>query len=120
IEPAVLITDADFRIVYVNAGFTRMFGWTQEEVAGQRPMALLAPHLPATLSEFYRTGLSAGQSLEREDLVVGKLGQRFWIQAVSSPIAGADGQWRYGISVLTDITQTKVYEALQQRVLEAM
>ena len=120
IEPAVLITDADFRIVYVNAGFTRMFGWTQEEVAGQRPMALLAPHLPATLSEFYRTGLSAGQSLEREDLVVGKLGQRFWIQAVSTPIAGADGQWRYGITVLTDITQTKVYEALQQRVLEAM
>ncbi|MEG3001154.1 MAG: GGDEF and EAL domain-containing protein [Comamonas sp.] len=120
IEAAVLITDADFCIVYVNAGFTRMFGWTQEEVVGQRPIALLAPHLPATLSDSYRTGLSVGQSLEREDLVVGKLGQRFWIQAVSTPIAGADGQWRYGITVLTDITQTKVYEALQQRVLEAM
>ena len=120
IEPTVIISDADFRIVYVNAGFTRMFGWTPAEVLGQRPIHLLAPYLPAEVSEQYSAGLNAGQTMKREDLVAGKWGQRFWIQAVSTPIAGADGQWRYGISVLTDITQTKVYEALQQRVLEAM
>ena len=120
IEPTVIISDAEFRIVYVNAGFTRMFGWTPDEVLGQRPINLLAAHLPAEVSEQYSAGLNAGQTMKREDLVAGKWGQRFWIQAVSTPIAGADGQWRYGISVLTDITQTKVYEALQQRVLEAM
>ncbi|MDN9002334.1 hypothetical protein Q0P64_13710, partial [Staphylococcus aureus] len=47
-------------------------------------------------------------------------GQRYWAKVSSNPICDADGGWRYTITVLTDITRSKMHEVLQHRVLEAM
>ncbi|MFL6810258.1 MAG: PAS domain S-box protein, partial [Bradyrhizobium canariense] len=39
---AVLITDTDQNIVYVNAAFTTLFGYTSEEAEGRRARGLIA------------------------------------------------------------------------------
>jgi PAS domain S-box-containing protein len=106
--------------VHVNGGFTRMFGWRTEEVAGRTPIALLAPQMSEAFVNIYRTELRAGQPVGREEIVVGKHGQRYWAKVISNPILDADGRWRYTVSMLTDITRSKMHEALQHRVLEAM
>lgn len=119
-DAAVVISDANSRIIYVNAGFSRMFGWTQPEVLGREPIALLAPQLPQTFAEDYRDGLRAGRAVGREEIVSGREGQRYWAKVISNPVAGPDGAWQYTVTLLTDITRAKMHEALQHRVLEAM
>lgn len=119
-DAAVLISDGNSRTVYVNAGFSRMLGWQTEEVLGRAPVGLLAPQLPPEYASQYSAALRAGQSLEREEIVVGKAGQRYWAKVISNPVIDADGSWRYTVTMLTDITRAKMHEALQHRVLEAM
>lgn len=119
-DAAVLISDGSSRIIYVNAGFSRMLGWQTEEVIGMAPVALLAPQLSADYASAYSAALRAGQSVEREEIVIGKAGQRYWAKVISNPVIEADGSWCYTVTMLTDITRAKMHEALQHRVLEAM
>lgn len=119
-DSAVLISDAESCIVYVNAGFSRMFGWTPEQAIGQAPIALLAPQLSQQFVDEYRAALRAGCAVGREEIVSGQQGQRYWAKVISNPVMGPDGQWRYTVTILTDITRAKMHEALQHQVLEAM
>lgn len=119
-DAALIISDKDSRILHVNRGFTRLFGWQNEEVLGRRPIGLLAPHLPLSFTESYHGALRSGVSVEREEIVVGKSGQRYWAKIISNPIQDAQGAWTHTVSMLTDITRSKMHEVLQHRVLEAL
>lgn len=119
-DTAILISDGTSRIVYVNGGFSRMFGWSAEEITDRSPIELLAPQKSLHYSDNYRAQLRAGQAVGHEELVVSKDGQRYWAKVMSNPVADAQGQWQYTVTVLTDITSTKMHEVLQHRVLEAM
>lgn len=119
-DSAVMISDSSPNIVYVNAGFCRMFGWSLDEVLGCRPIALLARDKDAAYTQEYRDTLAAGQSVQREEIVEGKDGQRYWAKVISSPVMDAAGQWQLTVTILTDITRAKMHEVLQQRALEAM
>ncbi len=138
---AVVISDSESRIVYVNDGFSRMFGWQLEEIRGRAPIELLAPHTPQDFTEKYRAALRAGRLVEREEIVASKEGRRYWVKVFSNPVAGnpvagtpvagtpgadtsVDGasrtDWGHTVTTLTDITRAKMHEVLQHRVLEAM
>ena len=119
-DTAVVISDGDAHIVHVNAGFTRMFGWQSEEVVGKITVPLIAPQLSAEFLAFCQKELRAGRSLAREEVVMGKDGQRYWAKVISNPIKDVEGRLRYTVSMFTDITSSKMHEALQHRVLEAM
>lgn len=119
-DSAVIISDEESRILHVNGGFSRMLGWTNEEAIGQYPIQLLVPQVTPAFTESYQSPLRAGKPVGREEIVVGKHGQRYWVKAISNPVLDAGGQWRYTISVLTDITRSKMHEVLQHRVLDAM
>ena len=119
-DSGVLIVGADWRIQYVNSGFSRMFGWQQEDLAERSPIELLAANANAHYIDYVRLELLAGRSVRREEIVVGKSGQRYWINVVANPVLGEDGRLVSVVSVLTDITQSKMYEVLQHNALEAM
>jgi len=119
-DTAVMISDGDLRIAYVNAGFSRMLGWSLEEIHGEQALALLAPQLPDAGIAEYDATLREGHSAEREEIVVGKDGQRYWAKIISNPIFDEAGRWSYTVTLLTDITRSKMHEALQHRALEAM
>ncbi|ENO88314.1 sensor domain-containing protein [Thauera linaloolentis] len=117
---AVIISDAASAIVYVNAGFSRLLGWRQDEAIGASPILLLAPHQEAAFIEAYRAELRAGRSIEREEIVIGKDGQRYWAKVISNPVMDAGGRWQYTVTMLTDITSSKLHQVLQHRALDAM
>ena len=119
-DAAVIIADAQWAITYVNAGFSRMFGWGREEVLGRRPISLLVPHASPEFTAAYRAELEAGRPVYREEILVGKNGERYWVSARANPIMGADGSLQTTVTVITDITEAKMHEVLQRRTLEAM
>lgn len=117
---AVIISDASSRIVYINGGFHRMFGWSFSEIADRTAMELLMPQKSAQFRDNYRSALRSGQAVEREEVLVGRDGQRYWGKVTSNPAQDETGNWQYTVSILTDITSSKMHEVLQHTVLEAM
>ena len=97
-----------------------MFGWSSEEARGKRPIDLLAQYKSDAYRQSYMDTLRAGNPVEREEILQGKDGQRYWAKVVSNPVMDQDGKWQLTVTILTDITRAKMYEVLQQHALEAM
>ncbi|MBU4609698.1 EAL domain-containing protein [Achromobacter sp. GG226] len=119
-DTAVVIGSGGWRIEHVNPGFTRLFGWRADELPYPGPLGLPAPHVSPTQWDAVRAELKAGRPVRHEDILVGKNGQRYWVNAMTNPVIDESGQLINTVSVLTDVTQTKMYEVLQHRALEAM
>ena len=103
----ILITDSDNRIVSVNRAFTRITGYSADEVRGRTP-SLLASGLesPALYENMWdalnETGYWQGEIRNRR-----KDGQVFpeWLSITA--IAGADGRASQYIGMFSDITERK-------------
>lgn len=124
-DNAIVLTDSDKRVVYVKGGFTRLFGYEPDEVLGKLLSdVLLGPYAnPDLLTNIRADVLTQGQTqgqFHTDTLLYGKTGQPRWVSLVinaSKEDAGGPGG---SISILTDITLTKMHEVLQTRVLEGM
>lgn len=119
-EDAVLLLDNAWRISDVNAGFTRMFGWTREEVLQRHPIDLLCAPRDDSLKAMYRHHLGSGAVVQREEFVQGRDGQRYWVSVTSHPVMSVEGELEQVVTVISDITGEKLYAGLQSQVLEAM
>ena len=115
-DNAVIVTGREGRILYVNAGFSRMFGWNAEQALGRYPSELL--QVPQASVRRWR---QAGAGLFRsEELVRDLIGRPLWCSVVANPILDARGQPVNSVMLLTDITHTKLHEVLQNKVLDAL
>ncbi|WP_069106648.1 EAL domain-containing protein [Acidovorax sp. RAC01] len=120
-DNAIVMSDSDRRVVYVNAGFTRLFGYPSADVLGKRlSETLFDARAEPGILDHIRTTLSSEGKARVETLLYGQTGQPRWVSMViNSSDAGAGGTGGT-IAVLTDITLTKMHEVLQKRVLEGM
>ncbi len=106
---AVILTDDDFHVLRVNKEFTRMFGYTAEEVAGQwLPDLIVSEELRAeALNNMDR--LSSGNRVELEAIRQRKDGVRFDVSVVARGISlGFDHGAVY--LIYRDITERKKAE----------
>ena len=113
---AVVITDADCAVVWVNAGFTRISGYTADEIRGRKPGDLLqGPETdPATVA-MMRARLAEGGGFHYEILNYAKGGREYWLDMEVQPILGTDGRVEKYMAVELDITDRKLKEqALRQ------
>ncbi|WP_145513640.1 sensor domain-containing protein [Yersinia massiliensis] len=108
------------RAVYINQGFTKLFGYTPEQALGQNMVDLLQSEHPEQLVMMDSTSPEAQQQLLPQELFYSKDRQPHWCSAVINSLVDEQGKSNYSIGVLTDITLTKMYEVLQYKVLEAL
>lgn len=106
--------------VYINQGFTKLFGYTPEQALGQNMVDLLQSEHPEQLALIEANSPEARQRLLPKELFYSKDRQPHWCSAVINSLANEQGKQSYSIGVLTDITMTKMYEVLQYKVLEAL
>jgi len=119
-DSAVIITDGQWRILYVNNGFSTLFGYSQAESLGRTPIPLIAAHQLQTMIQALRERLSSGLPYHAEELVHDRSGQRLWCSVTSNPVFDESGRLINTVSLLTDITDSKIHQVLQHQVLEAM
>ncbi|MGZ3434043.1 MAG: PAS domain S-box protein, partial [Isosphaeraceae bacterium] len=107
-DNAVIITDAEVRIEWVNEGFTRMTGYSSEEVLGRKPGAFLqGPESdPATIA-LMRERNKAGVGFQSEVLNYDKWGRKYWAAIEVQPIRDDSGKLTNFIAVESDITERK-------------
>ncbi|MCS6828995.1 MAG: PAS domain S-box protein [Caldilinea sp.] len=118
---AVIITDAERRIVWVNAAFTRMSGYAPEEVIGRKPGELLAFEKtdPATLQKM-RTAFAAAQPVRVEILNRNKYGQEYWVDAAIQPLFDDNGVVVGSISIESEVTVQVEQRLFLQSVLSSI
>src|SRR5258705_1423977 len=111
---AVILTDDDFHVLRVNKEFTRMFGYTAEEVAGQWLPDLIVPEELRAEALNNRDQLSSGNRVELEVIRQRKDGVRFDVSVVARGISLG---FEHGAVYLIyrDITERKKAERALRR-----
>src|SRR5258706_732004 len=84
---AVILTDDDFHVLRVNEEFTRIFGYTAEEVAGQWLPDLIVPEELRGAALKNRDRLSSGNRVELEAIRQRKDDVRFDVSVVARGIS---------------------------------
>ncbi len=106
---AVILTDDDFHVLRVNKEFTRMFGYTAEEVAGQWLPDLIVPEELRADSIKNRALLASGKRVELEIIRQRKDGVRFDVSVVARGISLGFDQVAFYL-IYRDITERKKAE----------
>jgi two-component system, sensor histidine kinase and response regulator len=108
---AVVITDAQRRITWVNEGFERITGYRLEEVIGLSPGSFLQFEGTDTgVVQALRTALDAGEGFRGELLNRSKQGQNYWVDLDIQPLHDAHGVLTGFMAIETEITARKEAE----------
>jgi diguanylate cyclase (GGDEF)-like protein/PAS domain S-box-containing protein len=106
----VVITDLLGAIEYVNPKFTRITGYTLDEVRGLNPRILQSGNMPAEVYRSLWETISQGEEWHGELENKRKDGSLFWELASISPVRDQAGNITHFIGVKEDITERKRYE----------
>lgn len=114
-QEAILITDANNAIMDVNPAFTRITGYSREEVLGRNPKLLSSGRQDKA---FYAAMM---QSLEQERAWRGEIWNRrksgeIYAEMLSISAICDDGKVQYHVGVFSDISNLKEHEAELSRV----
>ncbi len=107
-DNSVIIANANREIEYVNPGFTKLTGYSLEEVIGRKPGDFLqGEHTsPETVARI-RVALNNGRPFYEEILNYDKHGDAYWISLAVNPVFDAKGQVARFISIQANIDTTK-------------
>jgi PAS domain S-box-containing protein len=114
---ALIITNPDLTIRYVNTAFSSLTGFALEDVKGTRAPY---PWWPQDRQAEYLNELNVvkqGKRHKSDWLFAAKDGHPFWIKANVAPIT-ADGKVQYMLGCWTDISSNKLSEANLQKKLD--
>jgi PAS domain S-box-containing protein len=115
------IVDASSRLIYANDGLVRLLGFPREEIVGQSPLMFFVPNVHAhALIETWLEEALRGESHDHSALISKRCGQRLWVHVSFTPVFDIQGQVEHVVIVMTDITQSKLYEILQETVTGAL
>jgi sigma-B regulation protein RsbU (phosphoserine phosphatase) len=111
---AVLITDLNGMIEFVNPSFSQLTGYARSEVIGQNPSMLRSPQTPT--EQYHRLWLTLfdGEEWREEIQDRKKSGELYWALQSISPVRNSSGEVTHYLSMQQDVTQQKLdKEALQ-------
>ncbi|WP_392480229.1 PAS domain S-box protein [Nostoc sp. C110] len=110
---AVVITEAQPigepgpHIIYVNEAFTRITGYSLEEVLGKTPRILQGEKTSRAELDKVWTALSRWETVTVQVINYRKDGSEFWNEFSIVPVADQTGWYTHWISVQRDITERK-------------
>jgi diguanylate cyclase (GGDEF)-like protein/PAS domain S-box-containing protein len=118
LHEGLLITDAEMRVLDANPAYAQILGVTRAEMLGSVPSLLRpAPADPlarqqraAMWSALRSTGTWRGELLERR-----RSGELCTLQVTISTVKGTQGDVRYHVLVITDVTEQRVQRERLER-----
>jgi diguanylate cyclase (GGDEF)-like protein/PAS domain S-box-containing protein len=120
-DRAVVVTDPDLKIVYANAAFAGLFGYSVEEAMGRHAYQLLAGrYTDRKILARVQRQISEGNDGDEEILLYDKNGDENWVSAAVKAFRNDRGGVKYIFALLTDISETKQLRSLQQLIMGAL
>ncbi|WP_070987255.1 EAL domain-containing protein [Halofilum ochraceum] len=102
---AIIITDADRVIEYVNPAFERMTGYTGSEVIGQTPSLLGSDHNEPGVRERLKDALDAGHEFHGMLVNRRRSGELYYADMSIAPIRDDEGRVSHYIGTQYDVTE---------------
>lgn len=94
------------RIVWTNAAFEDVFGYTQAEVLGRSPRMFQGPKTDRAVLDRIRAGLESGEGVRDVNVVnYRKNGSEICMEWSISPVSGGDGAPTHWLAIQRDVTQ---------------
>lgn len=110
IEQAIIITDPEGTIEYVNPAFERTTGYTAEEAIGENPRLLKSEKQnEAFFAELWET-ITAGEIWEAELTNRRKSGELYQVRQKIVPVTDSDGEIAQFVAIEEDITDEQFIE----------
>jgi PAS domain S-box-containing protein len=110
-DNAVVLTDAQSLIEWVNEGYTRLTGYTLEEVRGKKAgQVVQGPETDPAIVAYMRQQLTMGEGFRVELLNYAKDGRKYWIAMEVQPIRDVNGRITNFMAIQMDITERKRVE----------
>jgi PAS domain S-box-containing protein len=107
---AVVVTDTDGSIEYVNPAFEELTGYDRKDAIGNTPAMLKSGHHGQAFYEDLWNTILSGEVWEGEIVNEGKNDQRFVIHETISPIKNRDGEIQVFVGIQNDITAQRLRE----------
>ena len=107
---SVMITDLDGNIEYVNPEFTRVTGYTAEEIIGRNPKFLSSGSTPPRQYASMWNAMQEDRSWSGEIYNKKKNGECYWESMTISPVKNVAGVKTHYLAIKEDITLRKDYE----------
>ncbi len=111
-DNAVLLADPHGRTQWVNAGFTRLTGYTLEEVVDKVPGDFLqGPGTDPDTVAYMREQIKARRPFRAEVLNYHKSGRRYWVAFEVQPIFDDEGDLLHFMAIENDTTAQRAASA---------
>lgn len=106
------------QVIYVNEAFTRMTGYSAEEIVGENTHLLQGPNTSQEDLEKIYQAFKTCQPIQIELLSCRKDGSELWVDLNISPVVGDTDSYTHWVCIQRDITQRKLQEQEILRALE--
>ncbi len=113
VNDGILVADAtrvDLPIEFINAGFTRITGYTQEDVLGVNCRLLQGPATDPRAKQHLRSAIERQEPVTTEIFNYRKDGTTFWNLTTVTPLRDASGTVVKYVGVQRDVTEAKLRE----------
>jgi two-component system, sensor histidine kinase and response regulator len=107
---SIVITDLNGKIIYVNAAFVSITGYTKDEAMGNNPRILQSGETDPLVYRSMWKCLSAGEPWDGELINKRKNGEFFHEHLRVAPVTQADGTITGYIAIVEDISHRKALE----------
>ncbi len=107
---AIVLTDREGRICWVNPAFTQLTGYTAEEAFGQNPRLLRSGAHDSSFYEGLWKTILAGKPWKGEMVNRRKDGTQYTEEQTITPVVDADGAIRHFIAIKSDVSDRKRME----------
>lgn len=104
---SIVITDKEGLIEYVNPGFTKVTGYSSEEVFGKNPRILKSGSQKTAYYKNLWETIISGKNWSGEFHNKRKNGTYYWESAVITPILNATNEIKHFVAIKEDITEKK-------------
>lgn len=120
---AIMITDANPledpgpRIIYVNEAFTKMSGYSKEEMIGHTPKFFQGQKTDKSELDRLIKALRKNEACSLELINYRKNGTAYWVSIDITPVADAQGTITHLIAIQKDITSRKVQQQEKEKLI---
>ncbi|MFQ5649590.1 MAG: response regulator [bacterium] len=109
-DNGVMIANAEGEIEWINAGFTRLSGYTLEEFRSARGRTLFEVSTNPRIAQLIEQCIQKRKSIVYESINVSKTGEEYCVSSTLTPIFDEDSSLKNLIVIDTDITHLKKTE----------
>jgi PAS domain S-box-containing protein len=118
---SVIIADKEGKVEWVNASFTKMAGYSIEEMRGRRPGEVLqGPETDLQTVQYMREQVQKGLSFQCEIINYAKNGEKYWVAIQGQALYSKDNEIIKYFAIEENITDKKALENQREKLAQRL